>query len=159
LKSDDSHPFEDDQASGADPAAGWVFLGMLGLVLLGGLTYVLLRKPPPPPSEAVLKDPLLLEGRSVYLSRCSTCHGAEGRGDGPIARDLLGPPVGNIADGKWKHGDRPGDVYNVIARGVDGTRMAGWGAVLESSQVRAVAAYVFHLAGQPVPDELRRADP
>ncbi len=30
--------------------------------------------------------------------------------------------------------------------------MAGWGPVLESSQLRAVTAYVFYLARQPVPE-------
>src|SRR5262249_5745229 len=114
---------------------------------------------PPPPSEAVKKDPLLLEGRNIYLSRCATCHGMEGRGDGPIAAHLLGPPVGNISDGKWKHGESPDDVYRVIAKGVNNTRMAGWHAALEPPQLRAVSAYVFHLAGQKVPPEFRRGGP
>jgi cytochrome c oxidase cbb3-type subunit 3 len=132
---------------------------MLGLVFAGGLAYALLRKPAPPPPPEVLKDALLLEGRNVYVARCATCHGLEGRGDGPIARDLLGPPVGNICDGKWKHGDKPRDVLNVISQGVNGTRMSGWGQVIEPSQVRAVTAYVYYLARQPVPEELRRGEP
>jgi cytochrome c oxidase cbb3-type subunit 3 len=102
-----------------------------------------------------MNDPLLLEGRTVYLARCATCHGQEGRGDGPIARDLLGPPVGNISDGKWKHGEKPEDVLNVISKGVEGTRMAPWGTALEDSQLRAVTAYVYYLARQPVPAEVR----
>jgi len=159
LENQDNVPWSDEDSPGDFSAARWIFLGMLGLLLVGGLTYSLLRKPPPPPSAAVLKDPLLMEGRNIYLARCAPCHGAEGRGDGPIARDLLGPPVGNLSDGKWKHGDRPDDVYRVIARGVDGTRMAGWGTALETEQLRAVSAYVFHLAGLEVPREFRSAAP
>ncbi len=139
--------------------ARWVLLGILGLVFAGVASYYLLRTPPAPPPAEVMNDPLLLEGRAVYLARCATCHGQEGRGDGPIARDLLGPPVGNISDGKWKHGDKPRDVLNVISKGVEGTRMAGWGTVIEDSQLRAVTAYVFYLAGQRVPDELRKSSP
>ena len=77
----------------------------------------------------------------------------------PSLAHLMGPPVGNISDGKWKHGDKPREVMAVISKGVDGTRMAGWGTVLESSQLRAVTAYVFYLARQPVPEELRSPAP
>jgi cytochrome c oxidase cbb3-type subunit III len=148
----------DDRAGAAAPAAArWVFLGMLGLIIAGFLAYFMLRTPAPPPPPEVAGDPLLLEGRLIYLGRCATCHGQEGRGDGPIAGSLLGPPVGNISDGKWKHGGKPEEVLGVISKGVEGTRMAGWGLVLEPSQLRAVTAYVFYLARQPVPEELRRA--
>jgi cytochrome c oxidase cbb3-type subunit 3 len=152
-------PVFGDEPPWTGSPAPWVFLGLLGLVFAGGVAYALLRKPAPPPPEAVMKDPLLLEGRNIYVSRCATCHGMEGRGDGPIAVHLLGPPVGNISDGKWKHGDQPRDVYSVIAKGVGGTRMAGWESALEPSQLRAVTAYVYYLAGQDVPGELRHAGP
>ena len=156
---DDSNVPE-DRPAGIDPAAArWVFLGMLGLILTAASAYFLLRTPPPPPPPEVAGDPLLLEGRSIYLGRCATCHGIEGRGDGPIAGYLLGPPVGNISDGRWKHGGKPEEVLGVISKGVDGTRMAGWGLVLEPSQLRAITAYVFYLARQPVPQVLRQAEP
>jgi cytochrome c oxidase cbb3-type subunit 3 len=67
--------------------------------------------------------------------------------------------VGNISDGKWKHGDKPAEVMAVISKGVQGTRMAGWGQLLEPHQLRAVTAYVFYLARQPVPKELRKDSP
>ena len=159
LATDEMLP-DDDTAGAANPAAAlWVFAGMLGLMIAGFLAYFLLSTPPPPPPPEVAGDPLLLEGRTIYLARCATCHGREGRGDGPIAGSLLGPPVGNISDGKWKHGDKPAEVLAVIARGVKGTRMAGWDQMLEPHQLRAVTAYVFYLARQPVPEELRRESP
>jgi cytochrome c oxidase cbb3-type subunit III len=160
LTTDDPLSYDDDTAGAVDPAAArWVFLGMLGLMIAGFVAYFLLSTPAPPPPPEVAGDPLLLEGRSIYLARCATCHGREGRGDGPISGQLLGPPVGNISDGKWKHGDKPGEVMAVISKGVDGTRMAGWGQLLEPPQLRAVTAYVFYLARQPVPEELRKGSP
>jgi cytochrome c oxidase cbb3-type subunit 3 len=157
---DQPHNASDLRSPSLDPTTAlWVFLGIFGIGLTGFLAYSWLAVPPEPPPAEVSGDSLLLEGRSIYLARCATCHGREGRGDGPIASHLLGPPVGNISDGKWKHGDKPEDVLRVISKGVDGTRMAGWGQVLESPQLRSVTAYVFYLAKLPVPGELRETTP
>jgi cytochrome c oxidase cbb3-type subunit III len=158
LSSDSSVP-DDDAPIGIDPAAArWIFLALLGLMAAGFLAYYLLAKAPPPPSPEVTSDPLLLEGRSIYMARCATCHGLEGKGDGATASYLSGPPVGNLTVGKWKHGDRPQDVMTVIVKGVEGTRMTGLGQFLEPSELRAITAYVFYLAKQPVPVELRMTD-
>lgn len=159
LTTDDSLPDDETPGTAVPAAALWVFAGMLGLMAAGFVAYRLLSTPPPPPPPEVVADPILLEGRSIYMARCATCHGQEGRGDGPIAGSLLGPPVGNISDGKWKHGDKPSEVLTVIARGVKDTRMAGWDQVLEPHQLRAVSAYVFYLARQPIPEELRKETP
>ncbi|MGC8638268.1 MAG: c-type cytochrome [Isosphaeraceae bacterium] len=159
MPTDDLPPHDKTNVAVDFAAARWVILGLLLLVTAGFVAYRILSIPPPPLSPEVAHDPLLVEGRSVYLGRCAACHGLEGRGDGPIAGHLMGPPVGNISDGEWKHGDKPHEVMAVISKGVDGTRMAGWGTVLESSQLRAVTAYVFHLAHQPVPEELRTTRP
>ncbi len=144
-------------AESINPAASrLIFLAMLGLLVGGLVGYQLLKKPIPPPPPEVANDPLLSEGRSIYFGRCATCHGSDGRGDGPIAANLLGPPVGNLTDNDWKHGDRPDQVMAVINGGVPNTRMTGWRNVLDPPQVRAVAAYVYYLAKRPVPEELRK---
>ncbi len=137
-------------------AARLVILMMLGLMGAGFLIFRMLNQPPPPAPPEVASDPLLALGRRIFLGRCATCHGNEGRGDGPIAGNLTGPPVGNLTDDQWKHGDRPEQVTAVIARGVPGTRMDGWSHVLDPPDVRAVAAYVYYLAKRPVPEALRK---
>jgi mono/diheme cytochrome c family protein len=104
-------------------------------------------------------DPLLTQGRLIYFGRCATCHGNDGRGDGPIAADLLGPPVGNFTDNDWKHGERPDQVMAVIREGVPNTRMTGWSNVLDPPELRAVAAYVYYLGKRMVPEELRKPEP
>jgi mono/diheme cytochrome c family protein len=156
LSSEDSNQ-PDAPVSAVDPAASRpIFLMMLGLMVGGFVAFRLLRQPPPPAPPEVAADLLLSRGRTVFLGRCATCHGNEGRGDGPIAGNLAGPPVGNLTDDKWKHGDRPDQVLDVIAKGVPGTRMEGWSRVLDPPDLDAVAAYVYYLAKRPVPDELRK---
>ena len=46
-----------------------------------------------------------MTGRAIYLDRCKSCHGEGGKGDGPLAKGLSGPPVGDLTDDVWKHGD------------------------------------------------------
>jgi mono/diheme cytochrome c family protein len=147
---------QDNPFSEVDPTASrLVFLGMLGLIAGGFLAFWLFGKPPAPPPPEVARDPLLTQGRAIYLGRCATCHGNDGRGDGPIAGSLIGPPVGNLTDQEWKHGDRPDQVLAVIRQGVPNTRMEGWSRVLDPPELRAIAAYVYYLARRPVPEELR----
>ena len=93
MSIDDLNSHEEPPARIDPAAASWVFLGMLGLAAAGCLTYYMLSSPSAPPPPEVAGDPLLLEGRSIYLARCATCHGQEGRGDGPIAGSLLVSPA------------------------------------------------------------------
>ncbi len=156
MSSDDPNA-ADSPISAIDPAASrLIFLMMLGLLAGGFVAFRFLSKPPPPPPPEVASDPLLTQGRTIFLNRCATCHGNEGRGDGPIAGNLLGPPVGNLTDDQWKHGDRPDQVVNVIGQGVPNTRMEGWSRVLDPPELKAVAAYVYYLAGRSAPEELRK---
>ena len=127
------------------------------VVLIGGfVAFRMLSKPAEPPSPEVAADPLLMQGRTIFLARCVACHGSDGRGDGPLAANLAGPAPGNLTDNEWKHGDRPDQVLAVIDKGVPDTRMEGWGRVLDPPEIKAVAAFVYYLAKQPVPEALRR---
>lgn len=38
-------------------------------------------------------DRLVSEGRGLFVRHCASCHGAQGRGDGPIAGDLRTKPA------------------------------------------------------------------
>jgi cytochrome c oxidase cbb3-type subunit III len=153
----------DDETPGAldltaiDPVLSrYIFLTMLALMALGFLAFRMLSKPVGPPPPEIAGDALLTKGREIYLVRCANCHGNEGRGNGPIAKSLLGPPVGNLTDNEWKHGDKPDQVLDVISRGVPNTRMDGWGRVLDPPDLKAVAGYVYYLAKRQVPEELRK---
>ena len=145
---------------GIDPVVSRrIFLGMLALLAGAATTFSLLRAPVSPPPAAIAGDPLLVEGRETYLARCVSCHGESGRGDGPIAKGLAGPPVGDLKAAQWKHGDRPDQVLAVIAQGVRDTAMSPWKSTLSDRALHAVTAYVYHLAGRPVPPALRGPDP
>jgi mono/diheme cytochrome c family protein len=132
-----------------------IFLALLGLCAGGAASVSLFRTPATPPPAAVADDPLLVAGHAVYQARCVSCHGETGRGDGPIARQLPPPPVGDLTDAEWKHGDRPEQVLAIIAQGAPETVMPGWKTTLTERELRGVSAYVYYLAGRPIPEALR----
>ena len=141
---------------GIDPVASRrIFFGMLALIAGAALSYNLLKTSASPPPPEIASDTLLVEGRELYLARCVSCHGPSGKGDGPIAKGLSGPPVGNFTDATWKHGDRPEQVLAIVSKGVPNTAMPGWTGTFGPRELRAVSAYVFYLAGRKVPSEYR----
>lgn len=142
------------------PGATPIILGVGVVLLIGaGLAFTLLRTPPSPPPADVASDPLLLAGRTTYLDRCVSCHGASGKGDGPISKTFKDPPVGDLTDGRWRYGDRPEQVEAVIAGGASRGTMPAWGKTLGPDGVREVSAYVFYLAGREVPESFRESPP
>jgi len=90
--------------------------------------------PPPPASLGTTES--VARGRELYgLLGCATCHGDEGRGNGPSAK-TLGPDVwGNpqkpfdFTKGRLKSGPTPQDVYRTFMTGVSGTAMPSFGDI------------------------------
>lgn len=95
------------------------------------------------------------DGAQAYKLNCSTCHGAEGKGDG-IAAASLNPKPANFATGAFKYdvdgNGKPGDVEDIKAIIRDGAAKHGGSALmapwpmLSAEQLQAVAEYVkaFH---------------
>ena len=153
MTTDDTPP---ETPFGIDPVASRrIFLGMLALLAGAVVAYNLAKTPPPPPPAAIARDPILVAGRAVFLARCVSCHGESGRGDGPIARGFTNPPVGDLTDATWKYGDRPEQVLAIVTKGSPTGAMPGWSAAYGGSDLRAVSAYVYYLAGRVVPGALR----
>jgi len=64
--------------------------------------------------EALSPDPRQV-GRQIYASRCTSCHGSRGLGDGPIARYIKGG-VGDLTPALQQKEDRT--LLDAIASGV-----------------------------------------
>ncbi len=147
----------------AMPGGGGSSAGGRGFLIAGAVVAVLVVAaiagrsliPPGAGGGGGSTEGVVAEGRRLFESRCSSCHGNSGRGDGPIAQSLSGPGPGDLTDDDWKHGDQPDQVIAVIAKGVPGTQMAGWDSAFDPAQIQALAAYMYRLAGREVPEELQ----
>jgi len=80
-------------------------------------------------------------GQQLYQANCTPCHGAAGRGDGPLAAGLSPRPADftqHMVPGK--HTD--GQVYLWIKDGFPGTAMPSWGQRLTETQIWQLVTYL-----------------
>jgi len=91
------------------------------------------------------RPPSLVRGAAVYQEQCAQCHGATGRGDGPKAKHLQGPPPASLADREGMSTVSPVDVYRKLTIGVAGTAMPQFEETLSPEDRWAAATYVATL--------------
>jgi mono/diheme cytochrome c family protein len=90
----------------------------------------------PSPSVAAQPNPVaasaasVARGESLYMANCSSCHGADGSGNGPSAAGML-PPPGSLPDRVPHMTD--GALAHRIAVGSAGTRMPAFAATLSEN--------------------------
>ena len=82
-------------------------------------------------------------GARVYAERCSGCHGADGRGDGPAAAALV-PKPRNFRDPAFWHDRTTASIASIVRDGKPGTMMAPFKDALSDAEIDAVAAYLSH---------------
>jgi high-affinity iron transporter len=88
------------------------------------------------------RAPSLERGAVVFRERCAECHGESGRGDGPKAKQLEGPPPANLTDAEIMGGTTLLEIFRRVAIGVPGTAMPEFAEDLTAEDRWAVAAYV-----------------
>lgn len=60
---------------------------------------------------------LVAKGHTVFMTNCMTCHGAEGKGDGPAAV-AFNPKPRNFTVEKFKQGSSPSAAYFTVSNGM-----------------------------------------
>lgn len=89
------------------------------------------------------RAPPLAGAARVFEAQCSSCHGAQGRGDGPAAKGL-DPAPANFHDAERMRARSVYGLYNTITLGVAGTSMQGY-RTLSDDERWALAFYVASL--------------
>jgi mono/diheme cytochrome c family protein len=73
------------------------------------------------PEAAKMKNPVasspasIAAGKATFSKNCRFCHGADAKGDGPMAPQGTHPP--NLTDAKWDRGASDGEIFAVIRDG------------------------------------------
>ncbi len=82
------------------------------------------------------------KGKTLYAQHCLNCHGAGGKGDGPIGQSLI-PPAANLTL-LAKKSDKA--ILDTIRNGRTGTAMPSWKAYLNQSAMRDLLAFLRTLS-------------
>lgn len=97
------------------------------------LTVYRIEAAPTTPPDVASAAPL-------YAQQCAGCHGAQGRGDGPVAASLTPRPIA-FTDAERAAQRSPLALYQVISQGLNGTAMTSFAHLSEADRW-ALAFYV-----------------
>ncbi len=104
------------------------------------------------PSWDILSAQDNAEGKRLYATYCSNCHGASGKGDGLAAKSLQIKPA-NHTDGKFMSQLANKYLHDIIAKGGSGVGkspfMPAWGSLLKDQQIRHIISYMRSLSIPP----------
>jgi high-affinity iron transporter len=85
--------------------------------------------------------------RALYAENCKPCHGADGGGDGPRARELAPPPA-KFTDRARMSSSAPYVFYNAITFGVANTGMASFADSFSDQDRWDLAFYLWTFASE-----------
>jgi len=91
-------------------------------------------------------------GRRLYVRWCATCHGHDGRGNGPAAPSLI-PRPRDFTRGLFKYKSTPpdqpptdDDLARVVANGLQASAMPYFRDLLTADEIREVVGYIKTLS-------------
>ena len=93
--------------------AAATFLAATTYAQTGGNTAAKAMKNPVASSPASITA-----GAATYKKYCSFCHGADAKGNGPLAPKGSNPP--DLTDAKWDSGPSDGEIFTIISNGAGG---------------------------------------
>jgi len=119
------------------------------ILIISALAFVACgKKTETESTAAAAAAPAAISGEALFSEKgCATCHGAQGKGDGPVGAALK-PKPRNFSDAKWKFGYDLATVIKTISNGSTGTGMAPYKGVLTDAEIQAVAEHVRKLGGK-----------
>jgi mono/diheme cytochrome c family protein len=69
---------------------------------------------------------LIAKGNNIFTTVCSSCHGTDGKGDGPTAASLNPKPRNFTSKEGWKNGSKLSQIYKTLQDGIPGSGMASY---------------------------------
>lgn len=86
-------------------------------------------------------------GKKSYETYCASCHGIDGKADGPTAL-ALNPKPRNLTDKAWQGKVDDAHIFKVIKEGGASVglsaSMAPWGGAIADDEIKNVVQYVRH---------------
>lgn len=100
-----------------------------------------------------LKNPVqansqsIAAGKELYSRNCRSCHGPDGKGDGPMRPKDSHPP--DLTDRQWTLGGSDGEIYAVLRDGAGpGNAMRGYQGRMTDHDLWSIVNYLRSLGAQ-----------
>lgn len=71
-------------------------------------------------------DSLIKMGQNIFQSTCTSCHGADGKGDGPVSAALNPHPRNFTSKDNWINGPKLSGIYQTLMEGIKGSAMVAY---------------------------------
>lgn len=95
--------------------------------------------PPIDPKTVMTPNPeLMARGKAIFAQTCATCHGPEGKGDGPGGTGLNPKPRNFTQQAGWTNGYRIESIYKTLEEGVKGTGMVSYNYLSKKDRMALV---------------------
>lgn len=91
---------------------------------------------------------LVQKGKELFSTQCVSCHGSDGKGDGPAAPALMPRPRNFVLSEGWKNGRKPSMVFKTLKEGIPGSAMAAYSSLAVDDRW-ALSHYVLSLGAAP----------
>lgn len=83
------------------------------------------------------------QGQEVFLGSCAQCHGADGRGDSDIGRNMS-PPAMDLSSPHVQHWS-DAELFWIIQNGVRLTGMPAWRSTISNNDTWKLASFIHNL--------------
>jgi len=93
-------------------------------------------------------DKLIANGKELFVTNCSSCHGTEGKGDGAAAVALNPKPRNFTSLDGWTNSKDFTGIYNSVQNGVPGTGMSAYEFIPINDRI-AIIQYIRTLSDFP----------
>lgn len=107
------------------------------------LPIVQARIVPPVDINAIGKatPELVNKGMGLFKANCASCHGEEGKGNGPASTGLKPPPRNFTSKEGWKNGPKLTQIFSTLQEGIPGSAMAAYD-LLTPEEKFSIAYYI-----------------
>ncbi|HUI31153.1 MAG TPA: cytochrome c [Candidatus Acidoferrales bacterium] len=84
----------------------------------------------------------IARGEQLFKVNCSSCHGTDGKGDGPASANLNPKPRDFHSTAGWKNGRLLSQMFKTVAEGIPGSAMVSFSATFPASDRLAIIDYI-----------------